>query len=305
MSASEKAKAKDVFPFFIMATLFVTTDVLALLLANSFEAFGIVAFENPADPLNLIYFFSTMIILTAILLLVSKFFKQLVLAIVLGATGLLVLYVIYPLLSSLLSAPLSLILSFSVVALLLVLLIKYPEWYVIDTCGILVGIATIAMLGISLSITLVIIFLVAMAMYDAISVYKTKHMIDLADVVLGLRLPVMLVIPKTRKYSLLKEKKSLKQDIEDKEEREASYMGLGDVVMPGTLVVSTFTNLSSNGLLVAISVIIGTLLGFTALATLLAKGKPQAGLPLLCSGAILGYAVSSYLLFGGLMGLGL
>jgi presenilin-like A22 family membrane protease len=49
---------------------------------------------------------------------------------------------------------------------------------------------------------------------------------------------------------------------------------------------------------------IGTLIGFTLLATLVMKGKPQAGLPLLCSGAILGYLVSSLLLFGRLVGLG-
>jgi presenilin-like A22 family membrane protease len=33
------------------------------------------------------------------------------------------------------------------------------------------------------------------------------------------------------------------------------------------------------------------------------KGKPQAGLPYLCSGAILGYVISSLLLTGGLAGL--
>jgi len=198
----------------------------------------------------------------------------------------------------------SLVFSVVSVAFLLALLVKYPEWYVVDTCGVLVGFATIAMLGISLSIPLVIILLIAMAVYDAISVYQTKHMIDLADTVLDLKLPVVLVIPKTRKYSLLKETKRLKQKLEDQEEREASFMGLGDIVFPGILVVSAFHNLSSNGLLVALSVMLGTLFGFAVLAISLMKGKPQAGLPYLCSGAILGYVVSSYLLFGGLMGLG-
>jgi len=103
----------------------------------------------------------------------------------------------------------------------------------------------------------------------------------------------------------LKETESLKQKLEDQEEREASFMGLGDVIMPGSLVVSTFTNLNGNGLLIALSVMLGTLLGFTVLAMLLSKGKPQPGLPFLCSGAILGYAVSSYLLFGRLAGLSL
>ena len=305
MSGSEKAKAKDIFPLFLMAALLLVTDGLALLVAKPFEAVGLVAFENPTDPLDLICLFSTFLVITVIILLISKFWKKrLVQGIVLGANGLLVFSVISSFLTFVLPDLWSLVFSVVSVAFLLALLVKYPEWYVVDTCGVLVGFATIAMLGISLSIPLVIILLIAMAVYDAISVYQTKHMIDLADTVLDLKLPVVLVIPKTRKYSLLKETKRLKQKLEDQEEREASFMGLGDIVFPGTLVVSAFHNLSSNGLLVALSVMLGTLFGFAVLAISLMKGKPQAGLPYLCSGAILGYVVSSYLLFGGLMGLG-
>src|SRR3990170_738880 len=305
MSGSEKAKAKDIFPLFLMAALLLVTDGLALLVAKPFEAVGLVAFENPTDPLDLIYLFSTFLVITVIILLISKFWKKrLVQGIVLGANGLLVFSVISSFLTFVLPDLWSLVFSVVSVAFLLALLVKYPEWYVVDTCGVLVGFATITMLGISLSIPLVIILLIAMAVYDAISVYQTKHMIDLADTVLDLKLPVVLVIPKTRKYSLLKETKRLKQKLEDQEEREASFMGLGDIVFPGILVVSAFHNLSSNGLLVALSVMLGTLFGFAVLAISLMKGKPQAGLPYLCSGAILGYVVSSYLLFGGLMGLG-
>jgi presenilin-like A22 family membrane protease len=78
---------------------------------------------------------------------------------------------------------------------------------------------------------------------------------------------------------------------------------LGDVVMPGVLVVSAFHNAPSNGLLIALSVMLGTLFGFVLLMAFVIKGKPQAGLPYLCSGAILGYLVSSYILFGELVGL--
>jgi len=305
MSESEKGKPKDFFPLFLMAALLLVTDGLALWVAQPFEAVGLVTFENPTDPLDLVYLFSMLVLMTVVILLISKFWKkQLVQGIVLGATGLLAFTVIYAFLTFVFPDPWSLGLSAMMVVILLILLIKYPEWYVVDVCGILVGLVTTAMLGISLSIALVIILLIVMAVYDAISVYQTKHMIDLADTVLDLKLPVVLVIPKNRKYSLLKETKSLKQKLEDQEEREASFMGLGDIVFPGALVVSAFHNLPSNGLLVAVSVMLGTLFGFAALAIVLMKGKPQAGLPYLCSGAILGYVVSSYLLFGGLAGFG-
>jgi len=306
MSKPEKAKAADVFPFFVMAAFLLVTDALALLVTQPFEEFGIIAFPSSTDPLNLVYFFATLIVVTVVILLVSRFWKkQFVQVIVLGSMGLIVFYVIYPFLTLVLPDLWSLTVSVGAVVLLLALLIWYPEWYVIDTSGVLVGLTTMAMVGISLSVSLVIILLAVMAIYDIISVYGTKHMIDLVDTVWDLKLPVFLVIPKSRKFSLLKKTESLKQKLKDQEEREASFMGLGDVIMPGSLVVSTFTNLNGNGLLIALSVMLGTLLGFTVLAMLLSKGKPQPGLPFLCSGAILGYAVSSYLLFGRLAGLSL
>jgi presenilin-like A22 family membrane protease len=168
---------------------------------------------------------------------------------------------------------------------------------------VIVGAGAIAIFGISLSVFLVIILLVTLAVYDAISVYKTKHMIDLADTVMDLKLPVLLVVPKIRRYSLIKETKSLKQKLKENEDRDAFFMGLGDIVMPGILVVAAYHNIS-NGLPVALSVLGGTLIGFLVLMTFVIKGKPQAGLPLLCSGAILGYLISSYVFFGAFVGLG-
>ena len=64
-----------------------------------------------------------------------------------------------------------------------------------------------------------------------------------------------------------------------------------------------FTVIDIKGLPIALSVVVGTLLGFTLLMVFAIKGKPQAGLPYLCSGAILGYLLSSYILFGRLVGL--
>jgi presenilin-like A22 family membrane protease len=123
-------------------------------------------------------------------------------------------------------------------------------------------------------------------------------MIDLADTFIDLKLPVMFVIPKKRDYSLVEETKSLKEKLREGEERDAFFLGVGDVVFPGLLAVSAFHNLASNGLLIALSVMFGTLLGFIILMGVVMKGKPQAGLPYLCTGAILGYLVASYFIFG-------
>ncbi|MCK4884751.1 hypothetical protein KAS24_01650, partial [Candidatus Bathyarchaeota archaeon] len=293
-----------VFPMFLMGGIFVVIHLLSMLITKPFEETGLGVFDNPNDPTNLLVFFVIMLVVTATILLIAKFWKkQFIQVIILGSIAYTSSYVFYPLLSFVVPEILSLFLSIIAAAILILALIKYPEWYIINLCGIIVGVGAIGIFGISLSIFLVIVLLIGLSIYDAISVYKTKHMIDLADAVMDLKLPVMLVVPKTRKYSLLKETKGLKEKLESGEEREAFFMGLGDIVMPGILVVSSFYNIDSNGLLIALSVMVGTLLGFAVLMSVVIKGKPQAGLPYLCSGAILGYVISSYLLSGRLAGL--
>jgi len=278
---------------------------LALLVTGPFEAAGAVAFVDATNPLNLVEFFVILIVFTAAILLIAKYWKKNVIQwIILGATGILCLYVFYILLDIVLPETFALGLSLVGTAVLVGLLVKYPEWYVIDTTGIITCIGAIAMIGISLSVLLVIILLAVMAVYDAISVYKTKHMIDLADTLIDLKLPILFVIPKTRGYSLLDEKKSLKEKLSEGEKREAFFLGTGDVVIPGILAAAAYHSVP-DGLGIALSVVAGTLVGFAALMLLVLKGKPQAGLPFLCPGAIIGYLISSFLLTGGFAGLSL
>ena len=294
---------KEIFPVFLMGGLFVLIHGLALLVIRPFEDAGMQAFEDSGDPMNLVIFFAIIIAMTLVILLIAKYWKkQLIQFIILGAVGYTSFYVFWPLLALIVSGWWPLILSIAFAAVLTITLFKYPEWYIIDICGVIVGAGAIAIFGISLDIFLVLILLIVLAVYDAISVYKTKHMIDLADTVMDLKLPVLLVVPKIRKYSLLKETKSLKEKLKDDKERDAFFMGLGDIVMPGILVAATYHNISG-GFPIALGVIVGTLAGFIVLMTFVIKGKPQAGLPCLCGGAILGYLVSSYLWFGKIVGL--
>lgn len=72
-------------------------------------------------------------------------------------------------------------------------------------------------------------------------------------------------------------------------------MGLGDVIIPGVLVVSALASTTSLG--VAIGTLLGTLAGFSLLMRFVMSGRPQAGLPFLNAGAILGYVVSYVAVF--------
>lgn len=311
MAEEKKADRHELLPVVIMGFIFLLVYGLVLFLTNPFVESGVIApaFEDTNDPLNIVYIIFIMLAMTLLILFIAKYWKEkLIQFIILGAVGYTSFFAFFlPILSIIIPfdfVELILILSILAAALLVIALYKYPEWYIIDISGIVIGVGAIVIFGISLSVLLVIILLIALAFYDAISVYKTKHMIDLADTVMDLKLPVLLVVPKIRNYSLIKETKRLKEKLEKKEERDAFFLGLGDVVLPGILVAAVYNNIQ-NGFFVALGVIIGILVGFSVLMIFVMKGKPQAGLPALCGGAISGYIISSLILFGELKGLAL
>ena len=99
--------------------------------------------------------------------------------------------------------------------LLMVLLYFHSEWYVVNTVGILVGAGVIVMLGVAFVPGLIMIFMILAAVYDAWAVYRSKHMLELADTMIGLQLPILLVAPQDKGYSFKDEKTKMveKSDI--------------------------------------------------------------------------------------------
>ncbi len=217
----------------------------------------------------------------------------------------------------------------------MVALYRYPEWYVVNSVGVMVGAGVIVMIGISFVPTLVIIFMLLAAIYDYWAVHKSKHMLELADTMIGLKLPVLLVAPKEKGYSFLDQEgdimsgahagdvappppgydgvmeaemvdEAVRLRPKKKKSRDALFMGLGDVIFPGMLVISAVSFLPDWGpevfsvfgeyylaqLVVGVGTLVGGLLGYLALMYFVAQGNPQPGLPLLNGGAILGYLVS-------------
>ncbi len=204
-----------------------------------------------------------------------------------------------------------LIVGLLVAALLMILLYVHSEWYVVNTVGVLVGSGVVVMLGVTFVPTLIIVFMIAAAVYDAWAVYRSKHMLDLADTMIGLRLPILLVAPQEKGYSFIDETVSMKEMNNDapapvrpasapkKKSKDAMFMGLGDVIFPGMLVLSAAQYISGNdGFLVAMTTLLGGLVGYFALMTYVARGRAQAGLPLLNGGAILGYVIGGLLIVG-------
>jgi len=190
------------------------------------------------------------------------------------------------------------------VALTLALVVE-PQWWVVDTAGFAAAGSLIALLGISFGILPTFILLGALAVYDAIAVYRTRHMISLADVVTEMRLPILLVMPTRRGYDYPQSGSFTAQRHIPVEEREAVFMGLGDVVIPGTLVVSAFVWLPTvpvlggigGNLVAALGALVGSLVGYAVLMRRVDRGTAQAGLPFLNGGAIAGYIVAYLLVF--------
>ena len=207
---------------------------------------------------------------------------------------------------------------------------RFPEWYVVNTVGLLVGSGVIVMLGIAFVPVLIILFMVLAAIYDHWAVNGSKHMLELADTMIDLKLPVLLVAPKSTDYTFLGQKGDVMEKSHDEpsvpvespmppkkaKSRDALFMGLGDVIFPGMLVISSITFLPEIGpvvfdfwggdsipihlgpMLVGMGTLVGGLVGYAALMTQVARGKAQAGLPLLNGGSILGYLISGTIAIG-------
>jgi len=184
------------------------------------------------------------------------------------------------------------------------LLWLYPEWYIIDTLGVIIAAGIASLIGISFAVLPAIILLCGLIVYDAVAVYQSKHMIELADTAVEQHLPLLVVIPKEKGYSYL-DQGSIKEQIDKGEEREAMFLGLGDLIIPTVLVVSSFRFLDASvafgpiagNLVVALGTMVGILAGFVFLSMRVSSGKPQAGLPFLNTGALAGYFVSAAIVY--------
>ncbi len=288
-------KLSKYLPFIGMAFVLLLVQLIAVALSKPFNDNNIKAFSNPEAASNALLWVALILVFTAFVLVVVKLNKKWMIQAFILFTVISTLYYVFFVIFSFLPPVTNFVLTLILSAGLTIILYKYPEWYVIDVVGIIIGAGAASIFGISLDIFPTLLLLVLLLVYDYIAVYRTKHMITLAEGVMDLRLPILLVIPKHMKYSFLAEKF-------DKEEREAFFMGLGDAVMPTILVVSanSFVNAAQYTIpligrinIPAISAMIGTFAGFLVLLGFVMKGKPQAGLPFLNGGVILGYVVGS------------
>lgn len=280
-----------------LAIFMLAVQVIALSLAVPLESNGMSAFENPESLLNPLVYIVLIVIYAIIVLAIIKYrLRWLLKAIITLAVFSTLIYVFIGISGFFVADPLSsmpvLAIASAASILLTSLMIVYPEWYVVDVIGVLTAAGAAALFGVSLAVLPTLLLLIVLIAYDYIAVYKTKHMLTLAEGVTDLNLPILFVLPTKLNYSYIRSKAKIKDRNEG--ERETFIMGLGDAVMPTILAVSANVFIDAPGIgfvnFPALGTVIGTLASHAVLMYYVLKGKPMAGLPFLCTGAIVGFA---------------
>ena len=291
----DTSTVKKYIPFIVMPAFLVIVELGSLALSLPVQVAHLAAFQDPQSVANPFIFMAILLGFTAFLLVLIKYGRKSLIAWVIGISIFLTFaYIFWALVDNVFgddTVAVAVMLILSVLAT--ALLYTYPEWYVIDLLGLLLAAGVASIFGVSLGTVPVILLLVILAIYDAISVYKTKHMITLAEGVIDLKTPILFVIPKKRDYSFIREGIG---KLADGGERAAFIIGMGDMIMPSMLVVSA--NVFCGGTkyfglfnLPALGAIIGSIAGLAVLLHFVMSGRPQAGLPPLNGGTILGFLV--------------
>jgi presenilin-like A22 family membrane protease len=296
LSGAREMSESSRVPVFVMLLFVMAVQLLALAVTPAISASNYRVFADPASASNPLVYMLLILVFTALLLLAIKRKKD---WIVTGFIQLSIAASIYSLMVAFMSPLLALLPTVAV----LLLLRYYPEWYVIDAFGIVVCAGISSLFGVSMTILPALLLLIILAVYDALSVYKTRHMVALAEGVIKIKAPLLFVVPRSRGYSFRKDHAQVSTTSGSDQvngnqaekaggKRGAFFLGLGDAIIPTILVISAYTSLPAGGYfgvnLPAIGAMLGTYLGFLLLMTT-SRDRPQAGLPFLNSGVILGF----------------
>lgn len=174
--------------------------------------------------------------------------------------------------------------AFVVMGFLVFWWLKQPSVLIHNICMVL-GIAGAGgVLGIRLTPEMVIILLLLFSIYDFIAVYKTKHMVKIAEDMIEAKAPTAFVIPQRVsgfKANLAKVKPG----------GDFLVLGGGDVVFPTLFCASVVPEGIMPVILVAIFSIIGLLFSFLIFTNQKVR-RPMPALPPIALFSIIGYIIA-------------
>ncbi|MBO3833212.1 MAG: hypothetical protein FGF51_07540 [Candidatus Brockarchaeota archaeon] len=262
--------------------LYVATGLLALLLAPVYVVNQLTLFENPENPVNILYLMLTIVAVFIIILIIVRLrleilFKGLF---YFSAFTVLTITISVILPDSTVWLGVSILASASI----LVLLNRFYKWYVADAVGVFLSASIAAWFGASLAPPVLTILLLLMAVYDYFAV-RSGGMVSLAEKTLKMNLPTMVMSPV----------KEVPRDLKTSNgERRGAFLGLGDLAFPNMLTVSAF--LEKGNPIAALMVLSCSAAGLIIVLYAVRRFKrPQPGLPYIGLGAALGWVALKFL----------
>ena len=250
-----------------LITIFLITQAVGLFVASNLIAQDVhatIVNDNPEDPINTIGLMAYILAFTAVLLIVIKFAKGKFSFVFLKLFELLAVFgtswIVFAIFAGYFASPESAdLIGFGIAAIIIALRLAFWKKLLLRNFATMIAvIGAGALIGVSLGIIPVIIFIIALSIYDFIAVFKTKHMVSLAKAITDKNLAFTVAMP-TKEHQF--------------------ELGSGDLVIP---LVFASAALSSSSIIAAIFVLAGSLIGLLITIDYSSRhvGKALPALPL-------------------------
>ncbi|MEM0139509.1 MAG: presenilin family intramembrane aspartyl protease PSH [Ferroplasma sp.] len=267
--------------------LFILSSAVSLYLGNSLYGIpGIAAESSQISIVFVLYYIIFIVIFTAITIYVVKKHAKVMKAFFL----ILVIYMIFFVSTVISSIIATTLVEYYAIIIIMTggfayLLLFRDEWYVTDAAGFVMISGAAAILGTILKTYIALALLIVFAIYDYISVYRTKHMVTLAKAAVDNNFPLMFMLPS---------RGNLKIDnltFDNRGTQDVMMLGFGDMAIPEIFIVSASLYNMPHFLIFAIMTTAGALAALIFLFSF-NRGKPAPGLPYINSGVIIGFLIA-------------
>lgn len=149
------------------------------------------------------------------------------------------------------------------------------------------------LLGGMLTPRVIIAFLLLMTAWDMVAVWKSDWMRDLISATAGAKLPVYYILPKGLQVDMDRFTSWLSDQEGEKPDDVSAVLGVGDIAIPGALVVSCVYALPETARLWAVGgIVVGGSISMAALRVSLRGSGTLPALPWITTGTLSGFVVA-------------
>jgi presenilin-like A22 family membrane protease len=174
-------------------------------------------------------------------------------------------------------------------ALLVALVLWAVPRVLVHDIAIILGIGGIAaVLGLSITPLVACVLLAGLSVYDIVSVYRTRHMVALANRMISSGSVFGFLVPARLSGFLMRRDDALNA-------RSVMVLGSGDIGLPLVLATSALSQSINGAILISVFALGGVMLMHYLFAHQ-DQPRPMAALPPIAAAAIIGYALSIFFL---------